>query len=113
MLKKEKNSYLQTKITAEDLYADLITLKQLEALECKIPENYGDGPEKSCYDSSYAEWLINGQSWWTKSAQANSLDLVWNVSTTGYLSQHGSIFTHGVRPVITISKNALKDYLKN
>lgn len=101
--------YLRTKITDKALYADLITLKQLEALECKIPENYGDGPDKNCYDSSYAEWLINGQSWWTKSAQANSFDLVWNVSTTGYLSQHGSMFTHGVRPVITISKETLRN----
>jgi surface protein len=105
-------TYLKEETAVENLYGDLITLSELKALECLIPENYGSGTSKSCADSSYVDWLVNGQSWWTHSANADSPDIIWNVGATGYLSQHGNIFSHGVRPTITISKEALKNYLK-
>lgn len=102
--------YLKTELGDDSVTGNLITLKDLERLGCIIPSDYDDGVGTwTCDNSPYISWLINGQAWWTRSANSSVFDdLVWWVKSDGalYYSTYSAIL--GVRPVITISKSTLE-----
>ena len=61
----------------------------------------------TCANSEHADWLLNGQTWWTRSAfyQGN---IIWLVKDTGLIYMgNGSSNDATIRPVITISKSAI------
>lgn len=104
-------SYLKEVVSHNSLTGDLISLKQLSSLGCIIPTDYSwDDNKRSCSNSLHKNWLINNQNSWTKSSNYDSViwimhfnkDIVKNLDTNYY---YGS---NGVRPVITISKEALE-----
>ena len=104
--------FMKTSFGDDAITADLITLKQLERLGCIIPEDYNLGEAEwgdyTCAESEYSEWLINGQSWWTRSAESAMSSYVWMMYGAGVLSTSDNIEGNGVRPVITISKESLE-----
>ena len=105
-------SYLQTETGASTITGDLITLQDLKKLGCVFPADYSyvfTSSERTCQDSDYADWLINNQFWWTRSAASDEASRVWYVLSSGYLSTTdiGMPYLFGIRPVITISKDAL------
>jgi hypothetical protein len=89
--------YLKTKLGDNSVTGDLITLTELEGLGCSTP---------ICSNSPYYSWLINGQHWWTCSARD---EYVRFVSSKGRLDGDYYSGIRGVRPVITISKETLKN----
>jgi hypothetical protein len=103
-------SYLQTELGDTTISGDLITLTELKGLGCTINDDYSYSYELNCAKSSYESWLVNDQNWWTRSALPINARHVW------YVSYYGTLFTntynsveYGVRPVITISKETLKN----
>ena len=90
--------------------ADLITLSQLRDLGCYTPTDYAYGQVGgwNCYSSSYGSWLLNSQSWWTRSINLGFSNSIWIMLDDGLLSVYGFDSSSGVRPVITISKSDLK-----
>jgi hypothetical protein len=106
-------SHLQTVTGDTTLHGDLITLNQLQQLECTIKEDYASATGLTCANSQYSKWLVNNQSWWTKSASSEYSDAIWHSSFNGYLGAGNYEFNYAaIRPTITISKEALKNYLK-
>ena len=124
-------SFLQSETVDLNLTGNLITLYELKNLGCTISDDYsasessglkpgsstedpGEIREKlSCNESLYANFLINGQNWLTRSACSNlTPSHVWAVSYEGELQTKNVIFSQGgkipVRPIITISKEALE-----
>ena len=92
----------------------LISLKDLGTLGCSVSSDYTyvGNFDYSCKNSPYKSWLVNNQDWWTRSATTKE-NLVWYVGDDGYLS--GGVYKYTfitVRPVITISKESLKNYLE-
>ena len=107
-------SYLQTQIGDSTLKADLITLKQLKKLGCTIQDDYSKTGNETCANSPYSEWLLNGWSWWTRSALPTIDDEVWDVGSSGTLStkEAGDILSY-TRPIIIISKEVLEKNIIN
>ena len=72
-----------------------------------MSENYSwDEGAWTCLLSKHKEWLIKGQSWWTRSADSEHEKNIWFITDYGdfyYDAGH----PNGVRPVITISKNTI------
>ena len=102
-------SYLQTETGDTSITSNLITLAELKTLGCTINDDYSYTSGLTCANSSNAEWLVNGQYWWTRSANTASSGGVWSVHPDGYLYSTGYYNTfYGVRPVITISKADLE-----
>ena len=109
-------SYLK-KLTLDDsLSGDLISLMQLKELGCFIDDDYGDRPiddnEYTCASSSYFGWIKNNQTIWTKSANSYYGSGVWVIKSDGTLvtlmiDYVYTDYEYGIRPVITISKEAL------
>ena len=99
-------AYLKGETGDSTLSGTLITVAELGDLGCTVPSDYTDMEEATCANSENAEWLVNGQSWWTRSAYADFLNHVWYVDAVGGLDNYYS-FSYGVRPVITISKSAI------
>lgn len=95
-------SYLKELTDSFILSGDLISLNELKGLDCTIINDYSSG--STCKNSKYSTWLLNGEVWWTKSANPNNPTNIWLINTTGgtSLGAHGS--SYSVRPVITISK---------
>ena len=94
--------------TGVDVSGDLITLSQLKSLGCDINDDYSDDTTRTCINSGYKSWLINGQYWWTKSSAVGNAVYVWFVYNTGKLTYTSYDYSgNGIRPVITISKDAL------
>ena len=93
----------------------LITLSELADLECSVDDDYRYNFSGTCEGSSYADWLSNGYSYWTRSAvcddNAMAFSFVWSVSPLGDF-EYEFDGVHGIRPTITISKEGLEDYFK-
>ena len=104
-------AYLAEMTGDSTLSGDLITLSDLKELGCTIQSDYSNTGEETCVNSEYSSWLINGQYWWTKSASSNGAPThVWYFRNDGILdSGAGTNISNGVRPVITISKETLKN----
>lgn len=102
-------SYLQTELDDKLVSGDFITLTELKGLGCTINDNYSYTSGLSCKNSSYATWLANGQFWWTRSATSTTPEGVWTVNGGGRFNANYYSDLYGVRPVITISKNTLKN----
>jgi len=101
--------YLKAQLNDSFVSGNLISLKELQNLGCLVSSNYSWGSGGyNCYDSSYKDWLINNQYFWTRSALVNKSDGVWRLTQDGgldfpnYFNSSG-----GMRPVITIAKSAL------
>ena len=103
-------SYLQGVTYDSSLTGTLITLTELESLDCPINYDSSVSSELNCINSEYADWLINGQYWWTRSADADSSTTVWVVYVLGNLLANSYSDSNGVRPVITMSKEKLENY---
>ena len=109
-------SYLKTLIDDNELFGDIITLAMLKGLGCSINDDYSFSINSTCVNSIYKSWLINNQSLWTRSAYPindyTQPDYVWTMYANGDLYGNSCRGHRGIRPVITISKNSLKEYLK-
>ena len=106
-------SYLQSKTGSTSIAGNLITLAELKALGCTINDDYTYTSGLTCVNSEHANWLVNGQNWWTRSAYPDSSYGVWRVRTSGVLvGDDYSNTNSGVRPVITVSKSAFSAYNK-
>ena len=100
-------TYLKNETGDSGLVGTLITLKELKSLGCTINDDYTYSEGVSCNTSSYKSWLVNGQYYWTRSDFANTNQYrVWIVYSDGSLHYYYSLGA-GIRPVITISKEAL------
>ena len=100
-------SYLQTETGDTTLTGTLMTMTELKPLGCTISDDYSYIADLTCANSEHADWLLNGQTWWLRSAfyQGN---MIWLVKDTGLIYMgNGSDNAATVRPVITISKSAI------
>lgn len=101
---KNYKEYLQTNFNDSSINVDLATLKDLKNLECTTTDDYTYNADLTCINSQYANWLVNGQWWWLKSAFATEHERVFIISDAGKISYGGGCyFANGIRPVITIS----------
>ena len=100
-------TYLQGETGDTSLSGNLITLTELKSLGCTIKDDYTFESDLTCKNSKYISWIANGQRWWTLSAYSSRNDFVWFVYNGGSLSCYTYTELHGIRPVITISKNVL------
>lgn len=101
---------LQYSVWDGTLSVDLITMKQLKDLGCSVSDDYSVSSGFTCSNSPYAtDWLINGQDWWTKSASSSSEYHVWYVSSYGAVYNADYLSYYGVRPVVTLSIDALEN----
>ena len=64
--------------------------------------NYFSGV--NCNDSIYADWIVNGQSWWTKSAYPHTDIDLWKVEIDGRLNGNRHSSANTIRPVVVVSK---------
>ena len=103
----EYEFYLSSLMDEEYVETDLITLKELQTLGCDIPEDYSWESAKTCKDSPYASWLVNGQSWWTRSSASDNSLAVWLVAWNGGLTYGVGLATDGVRPIVRVNKSSL------
>lgn len=88
---------------------DLITLAELKSLGCTVSDDYSWVDGLTCENSENADWLVNGQSWWTRSASSDFYNLVWIVTEYGGLDIYFCNYAdNGIRPVITVKKDELK-----
>ena len=103
-------SYLEGE-TGKDLSGNLITFSELMMLGCSGDATYEYIPLSngySCENSTYADWLFNGQSWHTRSANS-TFGIPWYVTENSKVASAFMLKANaGVRPVITISKSALR-----
>lgn len=99
-------SFLQSQLNYDFVIVDFISLENLNKLDCTIIADYSDG--NMCYDSFYKDWLINSQSWWTKSTYSGGPVGIWIVFSEGGIGRNSYYANYGIRPVITIPKEALK-----
>ena len=109
-------SYLKSVTGDANLTGTLITLRELKALGCTITEDYSHASDLTCENSEYKSWLVNKQYWWTRSAFSGNPNIVWMVTYFGELqawSYKDPMGGNGVRPIITISKDTLKQYYSN
>ena len=103
-------SYLMTETNDNTITGNLITLSNLRELECVVPYDHAyvsDIASRTCVNSPYKDWLINGQNWWTRSAYAGFGQLIWYVYDSGAVDYGTYDFAYGIRPIITISVDAL------
>ena len=103
-------SYLQGETGDTTLSGSLITLAELGNLGCTVPTDYACGSGGwTCTGSEHSNWLINGQYWWTRSANSDYSFLIWLMYDDGSLYDSDYFSNgYGVRPVITISKSVLE-----
>ena len=108
-------SFLQSELNDIDVSGNLITLKEMGNLGCTFPDDYGwiaDDSARTCTVSKYFSWLINGQRWWTRSVSAVDKTHVWNVSAIDvFRGDNFKEAKRGIRPIITVSKDVLREYL--
>lgn len=107
-------SYLQSEIKDPTITGTLMTLKDFENLGCTVPSDYGFVSASSlrqCTNVSAYYWLNNGYTTLTKSADSTDSEKIWYLTSTGtlYTNKYDKIFA-GIRPTITISKEALRNY---
>lgn len=104
-------SYLEAEYNI-DVTGDLITISQLKELGCTMTEDYSftsNSDERTCKNSPYQSWLINGHDWWTRSVR--SIDSIWYMGDKGNFTIINYNSYVGVRPIITISKTDLENYI--
>ena len=113
-----ENYELYLKNISGDLFVrgDLISVRQLIDLGCYASYDYTHSGSETCVDSYYFNWLINGNRWWTKSAFPDPEgeyyglgNKIWYVEVSGVIDFE--VYNPPgitVRPVITISKEALE-----
>ena len=99
--------YLKSLTGDSNLTGNLITLTELKNLGCTINDNYAPDDEMTCANSKYSSWLVNGQYWWTRSASPRYLEEVWIMLDDGFMNNYFYHDAVGIRPIITISKEAL------
>lgn len=102
-------SYLSEYTGDDSLSGDLITLKKLKVLGCNIIDSYSWSSSANCLNTEYDTWLNTRQRWWTKSASTGG-EAIWIVHIDKSLQTNIYTVKNGVRPVITISKDALVKY---
>jgi surface protein len=101
--------YLKTLLKNNAIAGDLISLKELENLGCEISSDYSSNLENvKCDNSSYKSWLINGITW-TRSASSSNDKSVWLMYNNGVLMATTFTSAYPFRPVITISKETLRN----
>ena len=99
---------LKESLGDDSISGDLITLKELKDLGCTISDDYSYIIGLTCNASSYKAWLVNEQSWWTRSV-GNDIH-VWCVQEDGSLTTILLVANYsGIRPIITISKETLRN----
>lgn len=94
--------YLKEITGIDEITGTLITLEEMQMLGCQSTE-LGDSRD-SCNESPHKDWLINGNSFWTRSSYGDEVDRVWRMYSDGFsnFDYYGSYY--GIRPVITIPK---------
>ena len=107
--------YLNDYLNTNSIKGDLISLKELELLGCTIPSNYQyveNSSQKTCANSPYVDWLFTGQYWWTQSASSFKSSNIWVMGE--YNNFYADLYSNsaGIRPVITISKEHLRNLSK-
>ena len=106
-------TYLQGETGDTTLSGTLMTVADLKALGCTVNDDYTydwatENGTLICNNSPQASWLINGQTWWLRSASANNGGCAWYLGRTGKLGYEWiTVNAAGIRPVITVSKDAL------
>ena len=102
-------TYLKEITGDNNLSATLITLSQLKELGCTINDDYSYTKGLTCANSEHSAWLVNEQGWWTRSATSVNANLIWLVEDGGDFLVFSYSHECGVRPLITISKDALSN----
>ena len=102
--------YLKTIIKDDSLSGNVITLNELKDLGC-ILDDEDTTETATCGGSKYLKWLNNNQVWWTRTAFAWESGRIWYFSSNRALYDESPNYnSYGVRPTITLSKDALKTY---
>ena len=91
---------MQSQTKRNDIFVSLLNSNDLAKIGCSL-EDY------TCAESDYLDWIINEQHSWTEVAATSGN--VWYISVSGDLYSQNYDRTHGIRPVVTISKLALID----
>ena len=105
-------TYLKKETGDATLVGDLISVRKLGEMGCNVPIDYSfKYSQFSCKNSSYSDWLINGQTWWTRSALADSHGSIITVDYDASLRYAFYDDCRTVRPVITVAKECY--YLYN
>ena len=106
---------LKTETGDSTLKGNLPTLKDFAALGCRINSDYtwNENPaSRTCANSSYKNWIAGTHKYWLRSAVSGTEDEVWVVDTNGYIIKQKYGQEAYVRPVITMSKDILKELNK-
>ena len=105
--------HLQKELGDQTLIGSFITLKELEKLGCTIPADFNsldpNVEEPNCLNSPHYSWLIIDQLWWTRSSSPACENCTWSVESDGIIVELYNSDISGVRPVITISKDTLRN----
>lgn len=99
-------AYLKEVTGIDEISGTLITIEQMVALGCESSQ-FGD-TNNTCNNSKHKDWIVNGNSFWTRTSYAEQDDKIWRMNNDGYsnFEYFGSMY--GVRPVITLPKALLK-----
>lgn len=103
--------YLKTLTGSKNITGNLITVSQLGNLGCTISSTYASGTGLTCANSQHKDWLVNGKYWWTRSASSDYAQNVWAVSSSGSFVSSGFTGALGIRPIITLPKEVLDDFI--
>lgn len=98
--------YLRETTGVEEITGTLITLEEMQILGCLSTE-LGDA-RNTCNESPHKDWLINGNSFWTRSSYGRDTDRVWRMYNDGFSNFDWYGSHYGVRPVIIIPKVLLQ-----
>ena len=97
---------------SSQIKGNLITLAELGSIGCKIPTNNDSKQgeiEGNCQNLPYSDWIITDQEWWSRSADASSATKVYRIMhNSKSRATEATTVVSGIRPVITISKDALQ-----
>ena len=97
-------SYLKAVTGDSQISGTLITRSELVSLGCS--KSLG-----TCqYSKYYYSWLNKTQPYWTRTSHPSSKE-IYSVDDVGNFKTNSLYATHGVRPVITISKSTVQRYM--
>lgn len=106
-------TYISDILNDNNVSSDLVSLTQLKKLGCKTTDDYQYLSDLTCVHSPHHSWLINGQEWWTKSANYEYNYMIFTFDDDGTIdNMNAKYISLGVRPLIKVSKNTLNEYLK-
>ena len=107
-------TFLQVSNNDPEITGNIITIKELVELGCTFPKtntySYSDG--ETCLTSSYADWLVNNQYFWTRSAYSGFKSSIWYVHESGEIKGSGAnsyLHLTGVRPSINVKQSTLNN----